>query len=377
MRAQILLITLLVLLPFPLFAQDEVVIPYKIKGYLEGIGNGKVYLYSYDKSKGLRVDSTRADNGDFVFSGVVLEPVLTYLLARSEYYSSAVSFKKQTPLQFFLENGYTFMIEGRYGTLDKAMVSGGLINADYKRYLNAIQLANGEKNVVESKLKNASDEDQLTLKKELKKANDKLFLQTIQFIKRNPNDLLSAWLIGNVVYKTSSMQVVEQCYNSLSAEVKQSAWGKKLYTQLYAYKTMQKGTMAPDFARKGVDGKDVYLSGFRGKYVLLNFWTSWCVTSRKDNIMLNNLVEQYSDKNLQLINVSLDKNLDNWVNAIRSDKLLGANVNAFFKDKEGKLAASYNVRTLPLQVLIGPDGKIIGRYNSAENLHKSLDSVLK
>ncbi|MCO4292228.1 AhpC/TSA family protein [Solitalea sp. MAHUQ-68] len=355
---------------------QTIVYPYKIRGHIDHVGNGKAYLYFYDKNKGLGIDSTNTQDGDFVFSSVVAEPVMAYLLVKSEYYSSS-NYKKQSPVQFFIENGYTIEIVGRYNELEKARVYGGEINADYARYLNATQIVNGKIGILKTQLKSADNQRKNDLLQDLRTANNQLLQQTVQFVKKNPDDLLSVWLTGNVIAHNFPFRNVEECYYALSADVKQTAWGRKLAAQFFADKTMEKGVKAPDFSKKGVDGKDVYLSGYRGKYVLLNFWSSWCVACRANNARLNALSKEYKEENFQVINISLDSDLDQWVKAIRADQLQGVNLNAFFKDKDGKLAVSYNIRTLPMQVLISPEGNIIDRFNETEKAANKLSTLIK
>ncbi|AFD07484.1 TlpA disulfide reductase family protein [Solitalea canadensis] len=357
---------------------QTVVYPYKIKGHLDGVGNGKVYVYFYDKGRSgdLRIDSTDTVNGDFVFSSVVAEPVMAYLLAKSEYYSpGSTNFKKQPRLQFFIENGYNINIDGRYGSLDKAKVSGGMINADYARYLNAIQIVNNQLEVLVDKMKLADANQMKELQEEQKRINNKLLEQTERFIKQNPGDMLSVWLAGNILKERITAQ--EECYNVLMPEIKQTSWGKKLGTQVSANKTQKNGVKAPDFVRKGIDGKDIYLSGYRGKYVVLTFWSSWCAPCRTDNSQLKAMYDTYKDKGVEFISVSLDKDLDQWLQAVRADKLNWPQINAFYKDKDGKIAVSYNVKALPTQVLIDPNGIIVDRFTETQKLRNKLLTVLK
>lgn len=362
----------------PFFSVGQTVIyPYKIKGHLDGIGNGTVYIYFFDKGRsgGLRVDSTYAVSGDFVFSSVVSEPVMAYLLAKSEYYSpGSTNFKKQPRLQFFIENGYTISIDGRYGALDKAIVNGGAINADYARYLNSVQIVNNQLDVLTDKMKLADTEQKKELQKEQKIINNKLLEQTERFIKQNPGDMLSAWLAGNMLKENPEAQ--EECYNNLTQEVKMTSWGKKLATAVNANKTQKNGVKAPEFVRKGIDGKDIYLSGYRGKYVVLTFWSSWCAPCRTDNSELRTIYDAFKDKEVEFISVSLDRDLDQWLQAVRADKLIWPQINAFFKDKDGKIAVSYNVKSLPTKILIDPDGNIVGRFNETPKLKSKLLAVL-
>lgn len=135
------------------------------------------------------------------------------------------------------------------------------------------------------------------------------------------------------------------------------------------------GTIAPDFTLKSIDGKSVSLKDLRGKFVLLDFWASWCPPCRAENPNVVAAYNQYKDKNFTILGVSLDKDKDKWQEAITHDKLSWQHVSDL-QGWESSVAALYGVQSIPANFLLDPSGKIIAVNLRGEDLERTLAGTL-
>lgn len=135
------------------------------------------------------------------------------------------------------------------------------------------------------------------------------------------------------------------------------------------------GKMAPDFTLPDVDGKPFSLSSLRGKYVLLDFWASWCGPCRQENPNVVSNYKQFENKNFTVLGVSLDQDKKAWLKAIKDDGLIWKQVSDL-KYWNSEAATLYHVEAIPFNVLIDPQGKIIGTELRGNDLHNKLEQIL-
>ena len=129
------------------------------------------------------------------------------------------------------------------------------------------------------------------------------------------------------------------------------------------------------FTQNDVDGRPVHFADFRGKYVFVDFWASWCAPCRAENPNVLAAYNRYKDKNFTVIGVSLDDNEAKWKKAIQDDNLPWTQVSDL-KGFKNEVSTYYGIRGIPTTLLVGPDGKIIAKDLRGEAIHEKLAQLL-
>ena len=143
----------------------------------------------------------------------------------------------------------------------------------------------------------------------------------------------------------------------------------------YAADLLKKGEEAPAFTLKDPQGKEVSLSDLKGKYVVLDFWASWCPDCRKDVPRMKQLNEKYSSDRISFVGVSFDTDKDQWKGFIEENGMNWIHVSPMVKWKESQVSQDYKVNWIPSMYLIGPDGKVVFGTVVLDKLEKALASV--
>jgi peroxiredoxin len=200
--------------------------------------------------------------------------------------------------------------------------------------------------------------------------------KSLKYFKENKTSLLSLFSFNRYTTFYADYAKVEEDFNLLPNWAKSSPDGQNIIAKIIGAKSAQVGTKAKEFSQKSATGKDVSLKLYDGKYILLDFWASWCSPCRKEHPNLIKIYDQFKDKNFDIISVSLDSEKDNWIKAITKDKLIWTQISDL-KGQQNDIAVLYGVQSVPANFLINSKGLIIGKNLSPEQLNEKLKELLE
>lgn len=366
---------ILTVIPLLLSAQQT---DYTIEGALEKIKTPlKAYLV-FRTSNGFTVDSTIVAKGKFIFKGTLNNPsAATLVLSHHAKTPSWESADKTDKLSLYLDKT-AIQLKGT-DSVANAQIIGTHISNDYQRFLNQLLPIQKKTNDLMNKAGQngtASLAEQIALEKEYKAIQAEERAIFIEFIKSHSNHIIALDVLKAMGGNEPIISEIEPLFYSLSDQVRNSSAGKA-YSDLLSYlKITEVGALAPDFTQEDVKGKPVSLSSMRGKYVLIDFWASWCGPCRQENPNVVKAFNQFKDKNFTILGVSLDQNKNNWLKAIEKDQLQWTHVSDLggWNNSVGKL---YQIRSIPQNFLLDPDGKIIARNLHGEQLVEFLSQTLR
>ncbi len=163
--------------------------------------------------------------------------------------------------------------------------------------------------------------------------------------------------------------------NRFEKEKPKAAYTEKMKSYLEVPRKLAVGKMAPDFSQPDPTGKAVTLTQFRGKWVLLDFWASWCKPCRAENPTLKKAFQAYKDKGFTILSVSIDTDKDAWLKAIVADKMFWSHASDLTEDNAA--ARPYFVRSIPSSFLVDPEGRIAAKNLRGPALEQKLSEVFR
>lgn len=370
---------------------QPVVDGYVLKGHIEGLPDGThVQLVPVSHDSELPFADTTVVNGQFVFTGKMEEPRAFHLLVKDAYGSRNLMLENT---QMEVTGKLVAKKEADGGVsynLSSLSVKGSPLSARYdsllsaRTYMDSLYALNARKFAAFDSLMQVAYlvKDQAKIQAlrqsedgKARAAADKAFFGTVDSLYRQVvmTNKDSFWgplmMISFTSYLSEDMK---PWYEALSPAAQQSYYGQKVKEELYP--SGKEGTVVPDFKVKDRTGKEVSLSELRQgkKYVLIDFWASWCNPCRKEIPNLKKLYAQYSGKGFEIVSISIDQKKADWEKALKEEGLTWPN----FLDETG-VAALYKVKFVPTMYLITADGVMVGENLRGEALTTKLKELFQ
>lgn len=341
---------------------------FSIHGHFVHAAKKMAFLEHFYQGKKFLDSAVTDQSGNFSFVGRVAEPQLFYLSFR----------ENQGRVEFFVENT-AYTLTGDLTKLDQTLIKGGTEQNLYHQYDLKVKLMSKFFLDMQKPLTYVLNQKDTVSYLALITAStikwrDSLSDVQADFISSHPSSAVSLhamkYLIGSVkpvASLDSLMRLIE------STPARRYASARATRQLINSRMAVSIGALAPDFLQPDTSGNTVSLTSICGKYVLLDFWASWCAPCRAENPNVLKVYRKYRDRNFTVLAVSLDENRASWVKALKEDNLPWIQLSDL---KASNAAAKiYGVTSIPTNFLIGPDGKIIALNLRGEALENAVFKI--
>lgn len=357
---------------------------FTIEGKITGELKDSIYLYyENDSGKMIILGEALAENGEFTLTGKVTTPVIASLMLRNSGDNNYYSDNQATVI---LEPG-KIEFQAKTGDFINASINGGKGQQEFNELVKLKKPVYAQLQEIYKSAEKAKDALEADSIKELATPlMEEAQKIDLAFFEEHPTSIATAYSLQMYVSSLDYGKLTYY-YERLSPEIKQSKLGKNILSEINALKAGSPGATAANFTATDMNGKTFSLSDFKGKYIIIDFWASWCVPCRKSFPHMIGLYNQYKDKGFEVICVADDdRNQEAWKAAIEKDQtsmwhhtLRGFDMEKRMKNEENEndISDKFGIHALPTKILVNPEGIIIGRYVGNDEEDNSLDAKLK
>ncbi|MGK2863214.1 MAG: redoxin domain-containing protein [Chitinophagaceae bacterium] len=352
-------VLLLVVFPVIAFAQKGLTVTGNVIGLKEGT---RISITDVNRP-GDTIAKARSGKGVFVLKGSLKEPTMVN-----------INLGDKKDFLTFLDNS-SVKIAGNIDQSGQLKITGSKLHYDFQDFKKSFDPLFERLTKINQQLQMGLRSDSLmgamnNVKEDIQKQID-------QFIKKHSGSAVSAFVLAATIQLNDDILLTEQRMNNLKSSALENMYGNYLKEMVAETKFTAIGSMAMDFTQADTSGVPVSLSSFRGKYVLLDFWASWCGPCRQENPNVVANFKKFNNKNFTVLGVSLDRQgqRDKWLQAIYKDELTWTHVSDL-QFWNNSVAQQYKVQGIPQNFLIGPDGKIVAKNLRGQALEEKLCEVL-
>lgn len=341
---------------------------YSLTVSIDTLIDGNAYLQKRADGEWLKVDTALMAGGTFEMSGQLGYPEMHYIFIES--------LNRNVPI--FLDEG-EIMVSISYKDRDASTINGSAAHDQYKKYQDSMQGFNEQMRELYRQYRVARDSGTTAEKDSIEKVLDKLYEDQQQYIKdyvfENNADVVVPYIAYGNSYSWSVAEL-EKVVNNFDPALHASPDYAVLTNRIAVLKRVDIGQPLVDFTMKDTSGVDISLSEIsKGKYMLVDFWASWCGPCRAENPNIVACYKDFHDKGFDILGVSFDNSREKWIKAIHDDELSWNHVSdlQYWNNAAGKL---YGIRSIPSSILLNPEGIIIERNLRGEDLRNKLEELM-
>lgn len=348
------MMTVLLVVSGTTFAQKATV-----NANIKDLEDGDV-VFQYSVGSEHKADTVQTKDGRFTWVADMREPQKVYIMFPKRY------------AEFYAEEG-PITITGVADSLHKLQISGSKIQDEADAYRKSLQDLTDQEMPLYRQYGKVSQEEQRKLEEKLEEIRNEKRARAKQYIADHPKSFYSLELVKDRAMM-GEYEGVKPLYDLLDASLQQGSQGRALAERLAVLKRSAIGETILDFSQNDNGGKPIHFTDFKGKYVLIDFWASWCGPCRAENPNVLKEYNKYKGKNFTVLGISLDDNAERWKKAIEEDGMPWTQVSDL-QGFKNEVSTYYGIQGIPSTLLVDPEGKIIAKDLRGEMLAKKLEEL--